>query len=973
MTLARRRAHPSKIGQGGAPVALLGCLLILTAVVLTSQPAFAATPSSGTISSSSPNATWCGSTGCSALIAASVTSNPLSSDCTNSTCETYSLTVGSVPTNSLIAVKIAWTNPANDFDLHVYNASGAEVCSSTNGAPDTVEACSFPAVAGTYQVTVLEWTVAADNYTGTAQLQTAPQPSSPSYTTGGITFSPNVTVKAPATSRDGEPSNRTDYLGNAYVGAIRGFPAGVDLWKFDLNPTSATFDPNLRNAAYKGQPDAFQTNALFDVGADGGGDIDLAVGFQPPAIGNGTPTLAEVSLIAANISASKSTDQGNTFTLNEAGSYIPADDRQWIEFYKGDYVFMLYRAPIPATPLYVATSLDGGLTYPLTANISTGGTTPAYISVDQNTGWVYAAHDNSSELLISRAQFDPNNPQTALSFQTVTVDNTTSHGHLFDVVKVGKDGTVYAVWSDDHNIFYSYSTDHGATWSVKTQVNNPTYAINDRNGVSQTVKMNIFPWMEAGTAGRADFVWYATTESTNNDNADWVVMMSQGTNLNTSTPVFRQVVASDHFIHSGNISEMGLGGAANRNLIDYFQVSLDPQGGAMIAFADDHNDFSGHTYVTHQLSGPSAYSGANGNGYVKTVAPAAIPAQNPALPQVVDFRDDVSAETATVPGDNGWDITAIRYGCQANIDGSTMLTAAMSLSSLAVIPPESNWRINFSANAVAGLSDRGDQFFLQASTETTTPTFVWGTAARNSDGSFTYTTRAATDVGYFDQTNNQVVMKVNLNQLNQFATKPLGVGSTLIGLRGSTYEIPITVNNAPEVGTTSVSAPRDITRGGSVPIGQALNGDTSAGIGVASYTIGNCAGASVQPPPPPPPGTKAVASESGDGTIPTSAGSGKFHFDVDNTPGGQLTFTDAAANINLVSTSITSFTPPNGDQCVSFTGNARLNDDGASHIFTVKACDNDPNGKSDTFTISIDSNYSATGTLKTGNVNIHEK
>jgi len=325
-----------------------------------------------------------------------------------------------------------------------------------------------------------------------------------------------------------------------------------------------------------------------------------------------------------------------------------------------------------------------------------------------------------------------------------------------------------------------------------------------------------------------------------------------------------------------------------------------------------------------------------------------------------------------VPGDNAWDITSIRYGCQANVDGSTLLTAVMSLSSLATIPPESNWRINFSANALAGLSDRGDQFFLLATTETTTPTFTWGTATRNSDGSFTYTTRAATDVGYFDTANNQVVMKVNLNQLNQFASKPLGIGSTLIGLRGSTFEIPITVNNAPVLGTTSASAPRDITRGGSIPIGAALQGDTVAGIGNASYTIGNCAGSAIQPPPPPPPGTQQVASESGDGTIPAGASTGKLHFDVDNGPGGTLTYTDKAAGIDLVSTSITSFTPPNGDSCVSFTGNARMNGD-ASHIFTVKACDNDPNGKSDTFTISVDNNYSAAGTLKTGNINIHEK
>src|SRR5207249_7687847 len=56
-------------------------------------------------------------------------------------------------------------------------------------------------------------------------------------------FSQNVSLRAPVATRDGEPSIRVDVRGNCYVGAIRGVPAGVDLWRFDLNPASPTFDP----------------------------------------------------------------------------------------------------------------------------------------------------------------------------------------------------------------------------------------------------------------------------------------------------------------------------------------------------------------------------------------------------------------------------------------------------------------------------------------------------------------------------------------------------------------------------------------------------------------------------------------------------------------------------------------------------------------------------------------------------------
>ncbi len=76
--------------------------------------------------------------------------------------------------------------------------------------------------------------------------------------------------------------------------------------------------------------------------------------------------------------------------------------------------------------------------------------------------------------------------------------------------------------------------------------------------------------------------------------------------------------------------------------------------------------------------------------------------------------------------------------------------------------------------------------------------------------------------------------------------------------------------------------------------------------------------------------------------------------------------------MDLVSTSISTFEPPSGDNCVSFSGNGRLNNQ-AGHIFTVKACDNGNNGHRDTFSISIDANYTALGTLNNGNINIHEK
>jgi len=64
--------------------------------------------------------------------------------------------------------------------------------------------------------------------------------------------------------------------------------------------------------------------------------------------------------------------------------------------------------------------------------------------------------------------------------------------------------------------------------------------------------------------------------------------MAETVNGHDPAPAFLQYQASDHVIHLGTVSTGGLGGNANRNLADFFQVALDPQHRANISFADDH-------------------------------------------------------------------------------------------------------------------------------------------------------------------------------------------------------------------------------------------------------------------------------------------------------------------------------------------------------------------------------------------------
>jgi Neuraminidase (sialidase) len=76
----------------------------------------------------------------------------------------------------------------------------------------------------------------------------------------------------------------------------------------------------------------------------------------------------------------------------------------------------------------------------------------------------------------------------------VNPNTSVSYGHQFVNVSVDWGGNVYAVFSDNHTIFYSFSSDHGATWSAPVQVNQVP---------SNTA---IIPWGVAGDAGKFDVV-----------------------------------------------------------------------------------------------------------------------------------------------------------------------------------------------------------------------------------------------------------------------------------------------------------------------------------------------------------------------------------------------------------------------------------------------------------------------------------
>lgn len=975
MNSANRSEEPNREVSSVKIVALSVMLLFFLIgayAILSPRSTQAANPSAGTISPNGPNVTWQGP-----LTGGACVNESTCIEGTN--CDTFKLTLSGTEDDwagKVVNININWVNPANDYDLYIHKGEncpatgpceGPVVSQDGNGAPSTQEVGSIdPSSTGTgvYLVRLVIFSVTpGDPYTGTASVGPEPPGRKATYLKDGMTFSPDVTVKAPVARRDGEPSNRTDKFGNHYTSAIRGVPAGVDLWYFDLRPGSPTYDPYMRNPIYRGQPDSFTQDTATALGADGGGDVEIAVGFdsnQPGA----PPVLAYSSLVAANISTGKSTDKGETFQLNPLGNAtggVPVDDRQWLEFYGKNTVYLLYRTIAPTIAM-VQRSDDGGFTYGPATVVGTIGQV-GYLDVHQASGAVYVS-GSTGRVCVGR----PTSPSVAPSSYTCTqVANTNENAaNIFFVVRVADDGrkwlnpatnveeevgTAYVVYSNGFKTFIRHSIDGGRTWSNRVRVSD-----------GSNTRTTLFPWLETGpTPGSVGIVWYGTSAAVNNDDADWQVFYAQSFNADEEVPTFRQVTASDHFIHASNISTGGTLGTANRNLIDYFQVSFDPTGAAVISYTDDHNDFDGHTYVTRQISGPSINNEGTTNVPSPVEGASLPPKSSPPADgsQVTDFAQDVQIGLLGVlPVNDPLDILSIKYSCETTA-GGPVIVATMKVSDLTTAPPGANWRMTFAANAPHsvlsptgdysfGLPDRGDQFFVRAQTPATVTTepftspnqFTFGTVRRLSDGALAYTTRGDADSGSFDFVNKTITVKVSAAKLTPYVTKgpAIGLGSMLTGLRGQTF-------------TTGANAKTDMTRGGTLFTIERCQGGTGGGGGGGGGNHGQ------------------AFRVTGGGKILGKVVS--FEINVDDLPSGRLKYNDKEQNIDFASDKITSFTRLSSTRIV-FTGEATVN--GQKVMFTAEVEDNGEPGTNDRFKITITGaiNSMREGTLTQGNIQFHK-
>ncbi len=205
----------------------------------------------------------------------------------------------------------------------------------------------------------------------------------------------------------------------------------------------------------------------------------------------------------------------------------------------------------------------------------------------------------------------------------------------------------YAVTPDDatkpglRQVFVTASspTSGWTQWSTPVQV----------SGLLPNDKVDVFPWGKAGGPGRMDAVWYGSDKledpsSHSSPPKAWNVFMSQaifqtfsnGTVNISAAPQIIPAQATPHPMHYDDICLQGtacIASAGNRNLADFFVVTLDAKGAAQIVYDDTSNGLiqtpqtcsvatgvqtqvldhcgAGVISVAHQSAGPSALDGTD--------------------------------------------------------------------------------------------------------------------------------------------------------------------------------------------------------------------------------------------------------------------------------------------------------------------------------------------------------------------------
>ena len=365
-----------------------------------------------------------------------------------------------------------------------------------------------------------------------------------------------------------------------------------------------------------------------------GEDSDVAAATAPNA--KGYYNVYAASLWVGSTSVAISQDGGQTWVVDPLGG-IPVEDRPWIAadgactFYVTYHQIPLFDPVVNRYDICNLTDLSAGVT------INPTSSTPLFLSnsvpgLTNDFGKIWVDNSNSSPyqhyVYLPMMGCDLNGPVQIVQNEESTsgclnktelfVGVSADGGRTFSDYKVAEGtngeqpvwccnvstdsaGTVYFVWSDNHNAYLAVSGDGGQTWTSPAQLN--------KGGAA------VYPTVAGGGPGIAKVAYYGTsTAGDANDpvamgspgalgSAVWTVQVASLTKYGRSVSVSTATSA----VHTGVLCTEGdnCSIANSRDLYDDFGAAMNQTTGTLsVAYTSDQpgsanaDDFTGYATST---------------------------------------------------------------------------------------------------------------------------------------------------------------------------------------------------------------------------------------------------------------------------------------------------------------------------------------------------------------------------------------
>jgi len=332
----------------------------------------------------------------------------------------------------------------------------------------------------------------------------------------------------------------------------------------------------------------------------GGGDADVDLGstgtlhastlifLTPPTVRSFTLGVSAITCPNGTSATLAVPGDCTSQIIDKAGA-----DRQWITS-DGRTVYISYHDAGNSSLIHVQRSDDDGFTWKKVGDPIVGqGRATGDATFNNDQGPIVADPFTHNVYDIYAAGEPSVQKGTTATFNNIFVSRSTDRGktwtaslvhhaplftalnNVFPALAVDPtNGKLYASWSDAHTVFFSTSSDQGSHWT-------PAVAVN-----IAPASTALFPWVAAYN-GTVDVVYYGTTGASKDDpTAVWNTYMAQTTDDGAN---FVQSKVSNTPNHVGVVCTEGTACApGTRNLLDLFEVAIDPQNGkAAVIYTDD--------------------------------------------------------------------------------------------------------------------------------------------------------------------------------------------------------------------------------------------------------------------------------------------------------------------------------------------------------------------------------------------------